>query len=40
MPGHQRRDELRENIRKKDRENVNFFCRYVLAVKNKKIPYN
>ncbi|KAL4426442.1 hypothetical protein ABPG74_012943 [Tetrahymena malaccensis] len=40
MPGHQRRAERVEAQRRRNREQINFFCRYVLAKQGKTIPYN
>ncbi|KRX00179.1 Quinonprotein alcohol dehydrogenase-like superfamily [Pseudocohnilembus persalinus] len=33
------RDNVRERERQRNRQNINFFCKYVLAKKNKTIPY-
>ena len=30
----------KESIRRRDRTEVNFYCRYVLASKNKVVPLN
>eukprot|EP01017_Pseudomicrothorax_dubius_P001072 TRINITY_DN0_c3405_g1_i1.p1 TRINITY_DN0_c3405_g1~~TRINITY_DN0_c3405_g1_i1.p1 ORF type:complete len:104 (-),score=19.44 TRINITY_DN0_c3405_g1_i1:37-348(-) len=37
-PGDEKRLALKETIRRLDRAEVNFLCRYVLGTKNSKIP--